>query len=142
MVERIHRTLKVTLCARGGAAAWKDHLPLVLLGMWAAPREESGISVAEVVLQQQLVVPGQLPPPTERPAGMEELSVPPAVMPPTGRSFAKRQPHQPWMGQTGSTWQRGGPPVPWRKGTAAPTRCWRGATRCGAAGGREGRRGQ
>ena len=108
MVEQIHRTLKVTLCARGGAAAWKDHLPLVLLGMWAAPREESGISVAEVVLQQQLVVPGQLPPPTERPAGMEELSVPPAVIPPTGRSFAKWQPHQPWMGQTGCTWQRGG----------------------------------
>ena len=43
MVERIHRTLKAALCARGGAAAWKDHLPWVLLGMRAAPREETGV---------------------------------------------------------------------------------------------------
>ena len=39
MVERIHRTLKAALCARGGAAAWKDHLTWVLLGMQAAPRD-------------------------------------------------------------------------------------------------------
>ena len=73
MVERIHRTLKAALCARGGAAAWKDHLPLVLLGMQAAPTGETGISAAEAALQQQLVVPEQLPPPSERPADMEEL---------------------------------------------------------------------
>ena len=36
--------LKAALCARGGAAAWKDHLPWVLLGMRAAPREETGVS--------------------------------------------------------------------------------------------------
>ena len=46
MVERIHRTLKAALCARGGATAWKDHLPWVLLGMRAAPREEMGVSAA------------------------------------------------------------------------------------------------
>ena len=89
MVERIHRTLKAALCARGGAAAWKDHLPWVLLGMRAAPREETGVSAAEAALQQQLVVPGQLPPPGERPADMEELLAPPAVIPPTGRSYAQ-----------------------------------------------------
>ena len=88
MVERIHHMLKAALCAQGGAAAWKDHLPWVLLGMRAAPREESGVSVTEVALQQQLVVPGQLLPPSEQPAGMEELPVPP-IIPPTGRSYAQ-----------------------------------------------------
>ena len=71
MVERIHHTLKAALCAQGGATAWKDHLPWVLLGMCATPREETGVSAAEAALQQQLVVHGQLPPPSERPAGME-----------------------------------------------------------------------
>ena len=51
--------------------------------MRAAPREETGVSAAEAALQQQLVVPGQLPPPSERPADMEEPPVPPAVIPPT-----------------------------------------------------------
>ena len=88
MNERIHRTLKAALCARGGAASWKDHLPWVLLGMRAAPREETGVSAAEVALQQQLVVPGQLPPPSERPVDMEELPVPPAVILPKVRSYA------------------------------------------------------
>ena len=64
---------------QGGAAAWKDHLPWVLLGMWAAPREETGISAAEAALQQQLVVP----------ADMEELPVPPAVIPPTVHSYTE-----------------------------------------------------
>ena len=80
MVERIQRTLKAALCARGGAAAWKDHLPWVLLGMRAAPREESGVSAAEAALQQQLVVPGQLPPPSERPDDVEGPQTLPAVM--------------------------------------------------------------
>ena len=85
MVERIHRTLKAALCTRGGAAAWKVHLPWVLLGMHATTREESGVSVAEATLQQQLVVTGQLPPPSERPGGMEG---PLAVIPPTVCSYA------------------------------------------------------
>ena len=87
MVELIRRTLKAALCARGGAAGWKDHLPWVLLGMRAAPREETGISAAEAALQQQLVVPGQLPLSGEPPVDMEELPVPPAVIPPTGHSY-------------------------------------------------------
>ena len=62
MVERIHRQLKAALCARGADTDWKSHLPWVLLGMRAAPREESGVSAAEAALQQRLVVPGQLPP--------------------------------------------------------------------------------
>ena len=89
MVERIHRTLKAALCARGGGAAWKDHLPWVLLGMRAAPREETRISAAEAALQQQLVVPRQLPLLSERPADMEEPPAPPAVIPPTVQSYTQ-----------------------------------------------------
>ena len=47
------------------------------------------VSAAEAVLQHQLVVPGQLPPPSERPADMEELLVPPTVILPTGHSYAQ-----------------------------------------------------
>ena len=47
------------------------------------------VSAAEAALQHQLVVPGQLPPPSERPADMEELLVPPTVILPTGHSYAQ-----------------------------------------------------
>ena len=83
---------------QGGATAWKDHLPWVLLGMRAAPREETGISAAEAALQQQLVVPGQLPPPSEQPADMEVPPVPPAVIPPTVRSYAQAEASSPLDG--------------------------------------------
>ena len=53
------------------------------------PREESGVSEAEVALPQQLVVPGQLPPPSERPGGMEGPPAPPVVIPPTRLSYAQ-----------------------------------------------------
>ena len=39
MVERLHRHMKDILCARGGAGAWADHLPWVMLGI----RVECGI---------------------------------------------------------------------------------------------------
>ena len=81
-----------------GSAAWKDHLPWVLLCMRAAPREESGVSAAEVTLQQQLVVPGQLPPLSERPGGVEGPPAPPAVIPPTGRSQAQAETTSPLDG--------------------------------------------
>ena len=57
--------------------------------MRAAPREEMGVSVADVALQQQLVVPGQLPPHSERPVDVEELPVSPAAIPPTGRFYTQ-----------------------------------------------------
>ena len=55
-----------------------------MLGMRAALREEMGVLVAEADLQQQLMLPGQLPPPGEWPADMKELPVPPAVILPSG----------------------------------------------------------
>ena len=48
-----------------------------------------GLAAAEAALQQLVVVPGQLPPPGERPADMDKLPVLPAVIPPTGHSYAQ-----------------------------------------------------
>jgi transposase InsO family protein len=60
MVERVHRQIKDALRAREAGAAWHSHLPWVLLGLRAAPKEESGISSAEQVLGTPLVLPGEL----------------------------------------------------------------------------------
>ena len=60
MVERLHRQMKDALRARGGATAWADHLPWVMLGIRASPKEESGTSAGEAALGYVLVVPGQL----------------------------------------------------------------------------------
>jgi hypothetical protein len=65
LVERSHRQLKDSLRARGAGADWPAHLPWVLLGLRAAPKEVSGISSAEAVLGQPLVLPGELPPAVE-----------------------------------------------------------------------------
>ncbi len=71
MVERCHRKLKDELWARSAANDWPDHLPWVLLGMRAALKEDSTVSLAEMVLGDPLVLPGQLlatkqPPPPQR----------------------------------------------------------------------------
>jgi hypothetical protein len=47
VVEMFHRRLKNALHARLAAADWPLHLPWVMLGLRAAPREDSGISAAE-----------------------------------------------------------------------------------------------
>ena len=57
--------------------------------MLAAPREESSVSAAEVALQQQLVVPGQLTPTIERPAGEEGPTVSLAVIQLTVRYYTQ-----------------------------------------------------
>jgi transposase InsO family protein len=46
LVERFHRHLMDALRARMAGADWIQHLPLVLLGLRAAPCEDSGISAA------------------------------------------------------------------------------------------------
>jgi transposase InsO family protein len=46
MVERLHRQVKEALRARGCSAAWADHLPWVMLGIRAAPKEDSNVSPA------------------------------------------------------------------------------------------------
>ena len=42
MVERLHPQMKDALLARGGAAAWADHLLWVMLGIRASPRRSLG----------------------------------------------------------------------------------------------------
>jgi hypothetical protein len=68
-VERFHHRLKDSLPARLAGGDWPDHLPWVLLGLRAAPREDSGVSAAELVYGSPLSLPGQFlsaaePPPS------------------------------------------------------------------------------
>jgi RNase H-like domain found in reverse transcriptase/Integrase zinc binding domain/Integrase core domain len=65
MVERLHRQVKDSLRARGCGAAWLEHLPWVLLGIRAAPKEECNVSPAEAVFGVPLMLPGQAARPQE-----------------------------------------------------------------------------
>ena len=88
MVERMHRQLTDGLRAREAGVCWADHLPWVLLGMRATPKDESGISAGEAALGHVLAVPGQLPPLTTP----TQSSVPPPqpqVIPATKRTYAE-----------------------------------------------------
>jgi hypothetical protein len=58
-VERFHRRLKDALRARAAGADWFSHLPLVMLGIRSAWREDAEFSPAEAVFGSQLVLPGQ-----------------------------------------------------------------------------------
>ncbi len=67
IVERVHRQLKDLLRARGVGTDWPLHLPWVLLGLHAAPKEISGFSLVEAMFRQPLVLPGELTPGPESP---------------------------------------------------------------------------
>jgi transposase InsO family protein len=58
-VERFHRRLKDALRARLAGSDWPSHLPWVMLGLRVAPREDSGVSAAELVYGCPLSLPGQ-----------------------------------------------------------------------------------
>ncbi len=58
LVERFHRQLKDVLRARMDSQDWPSHLPWVLLGLRAAPKEDCGISSAEMVYGEALTLPG------------------------------------------------------------------------------------
>jgi hypothetical protein len=60
LVERLHRQLKEALRARLQNDDWERHLPWVLLGLRAAPKEDSAISAAELVFGTKLTLPGEL----------------------------------------------------------------------------------
>ena len=90
LVERSHRQLKDALRARLAGPAWPDHLPWVLLGLRAAPKESSNISSAELVHGAPLVLPGEFLDVPEPPAEsfLKALRTEPAV--PAGpRSYAE-----------------------------------------------------
>jgi hypothetical protein len=67
-VERFHRRLKEALRARLAGADWAAHLPRVMLGIRTAPREDSGISSAELVFGAPLSLPGPILSTAEPPA--------------------------------------------------------------------------
>jgi transposase InsO family protein len=83
MVERVHRQIKDALPARGAGAAWQSHLPWILLGLRAAPKEDLGISLAEMVLGVPVQLPGELlsSPETARDS--------PVIFPPRAPSYAQ-----------------------------------------------------
>jgi len=83
LVERLHRQLKEALRARDCKENWAEHLPWVLLGLRAAPKEEAGVSSAEVALGARLELPGPVLP-------HSVLKEPvPAALPLTVRSYAE-----------------------------------------------------
>ena len=57
MVERFHRQLKNSLRAGLTSSDWFEHLPWVLLGLRAVPREDSATSASEAVYGSELILP-------------------------------------------------------------------------------------
>lgn len=58
MVERLHRQIKASLRAKGNTMKWSQELPLVLLGIRTAIKEDLNCSAAELVYGQNLRLPG------------------------------------------------------------------------------------
>ena len=60
LVERMDRTMKASLKAKlGSDTNWCDTLPVVLLGMRAAVKQNINCLVAEMVYGEQLRLPGE-----------------------------------------------------------------------------------
>jgi hypothetical protein len=59
IIERFHRQLKEALRARAASADWLAHLPWVMLGLRSAPKEDAGVSSAELVYGSPLTLPGE-----------------------------------------------------------------------------------
>ena len=59
IVERFHRQLKAALRARLVGPAWMDELPLVLLGLRSAPKEDLGCAPSELVYGTTIRLPGE-----------------------------------------------------------------------------------
>ena len=97
MVERCHRRLKDALRARLAGPDWPLHLPWVLMGLRAAPTEDTGVSAAEVVFGAPLVLPGQIldtgePPPAEFIAKLRQSGPPPPSRPLSYAQMAAKPP--------------------------------------------------
>ena len=57
LVEQFHRQLKSSLCTNS-SANWVDSLPLILLGVCTAHKEDIGTCTAELVYGMTLRIPG------------------------------------------------------------------------------------
>ena len=59
MVERFHRQLKAAFKAQAHPDAWMDTLPLILLGIRTALKEDLSSTAAELVYGTTLRLPGE-----------------------------------------------------------------------------------
>lgn len=59
-VERLHRTLKAAIMARGNSINWVDELPTVLLGLRSAIRSDTHISPAQLTYGKTIRLPGEI----------------------------------------------------------------------------------
>ena len=59
IVEQLHRQLKASLKAKLNTSNWFNELPLVLLGIGSALKEDIGCSAADMVYGQTLQLPGE-----------------------------------------------------------------------------------
>ena len=64
MIERLYRQLKISLKAQTDDPYWMDYLPMVLLGIRSAWREDPDCSSAELVYGSSLRIPGEFVEPT------------------------------------------------------------------------------
>ena len=67
MIERVHRNLKASLRAKCTSSTWTSELPLVLLGLWSAPRESDSISSFERTFGVPPILPGDFSSSAETP---------------------------------------------------------------------------
>ena len=67
MVERLHRQLKASLKAKRESSLWVDCLPLVLLGIRTALKEDTHSTAAEMVYGTTLRLPGEFFTPSPQP---------------------------------------------------------------------------
>lgn len=59
LVERFHRSLKVSLRARLATDQWVAHLPWVMLGLRSTPKPDLGASASELVFRHTPLLPGE-----------------------------------------------------------------------------------
>ena len=70
MIERFHCSHKSSLRARLSGSDWVALLPLVMLGLRASPKDDSGFSPAEAVFGTALSLPGEF---------LEHSEIPPEI---------------------------------------------------------------
>ncbi len=92
MVERVHRQLKAALRSRNCGADWAEHLPWVLMGIRAAPKDDTGVSSAELVYGCGMVLPGELQVPS--PPIIDAALTPPPLPPPHDTRLGRKQRHR------------------------------------------------
>ena len=97
IIERFHRQLKTALKARLTNAHWVDELPIVLLGIRAAWKEDLGCSAAELTYGAPLRLPGVF---FEEPQTKEPSSV---FLSRLRETMSKLRPKEPSRNKQGST---------------------------------------